>query len=96
MRRSSLRFDSSARAALLSCVVDGLRGDRGPLSVLATTFTKAAGLEGRQSWGLVLWSSARVSVGILPIGLLFFAVKRESFSCVHVRKPTLVWATITV
>ena len=95
MRRSPPRFDSSARAALLSCVADGLRGDRGPLSVLATTFTKAAGL-GRQSWGLVLWSSARVSVGILPIGLLFFAVKRESFSCVHVRKPTLVWATITV
>ena len=40
----------------------GLRGEREGLpSMLATTFAEAAGLDGRQKWGLVLSSSARVS-----------------------------------
>ena len=40
----------------------GLRGEREGLpSMLATTFAEAAGVSGRQKWGLVLSSSARVS-----------------------------------
>jgi len=40
----------------------GLRGDREGLpSMLATSFAEAAGVAGRQKWGLVLSSSARVS-----------------------------------
>ena len=42
--------------------VDGLRGEREGLpSMLATSFAEAAGVAGRQKWGLVLSSSARVS-----------------------------------
>ena len=40
----------------------GLRGEREGLpSMLATSFAEAAGVSGRQKWGLVLSSSARVS-----------------------------------
>ena len=40
----------------------GLRGEREGLpSMLATSFAEAAGVAGRQKWGLVLSSSARVS-----------------------------------
>ena len=40
----------------------GLRGEREGLpSMLATSFAEAAGVSGRQQWGLVLSSSARVS-----------------------------------
>ena len=40
----------------------GLRGEREGLpSMLATSFAEAAGVVGRQKWGLVLSSSARVS-----------------------------------
>ena len=40
----------------------GLRGEREGLpSMLATSFAEAAGVTGRQKWGLVLSSSARVS-----------------------------------
>ena len=40
----------------------GLRGEREGLPcMLATTFAEAAGVSGRQKWGLVLSSSARVS-----------------------------------
>ena len=40
----------------------GVRGEREGLpSMLATTFAEAAGVSGRQKWGLVLSSSARVS-----------------------------------
>eukprot|EP00434_Breviolum_minutum_P019515 symbB.v1.2.017213.t1/scaffold1339.1/size137066/4 len=40
----------------------GLRGERKGLpSMLATSFAEAAGVSGRQKWGLVLSSSARVS-----------------------------------
>ena len=40
----------------------GLRGEReGLSSILATSFAEAAGVSGRQKWGLVLSSSARVS-----------------------------------
>ena len=40
----------------------GLRGEREGLpSMLATSFAEAAGVSGRQKWGLVLLSSARVS-----------------------------------
>ena len=39
----------------------GLRGEREGLpSMLATSFAEAAGVSGRQKWGLVLSSSARV------------------------------------
>ena len=42
--------------------VQGLRGEREGLpSMLATSFAEAAGVSGRQKWGLVLSSSARVS-----------------------------------
>eukprot|EP00434_Breviolum_minutum_P040591 symbB.v1.2.036070.t1/scaffold5007.1/size31858/2 len=41
----------------------GLRGEREGLpSMLATSFAEAAGVAGRQKWGLVLSSSARVSL----------------------------------
>ena len=41
----------------------GLRGEREGLpSMLATSFAEAAGVSGRQKWGLVLSSSARVSL----------------------------------
>ena len=40
----------------------GLRGEREGLpSMLATSFAEAAGVAGRQKWGLVLSSSAQVS-----------------------------------
>ena len=40
----------------------GLRGEREGLpSMLATSFAEAAGVDGRQKWGLVLCGSARVS-----------------------------------
>eukprot|EP00434_Breviolum_minutum_P035518 symbB.v1.2.031444.t1/scaffold3650.1/size52688/8 len=39
----------------------GLRGEREGLPSLATSFAEAAGVSGRQKWGLVLSSSARVS-----------------------------------
>ena len=42
--------------------MDGSTGEREGLpSMLATTFAEAAGVSGRQKWGLVLSSSARVS-----------------------------------
>ena len=50
-----------ARAAFAILWMD-LRGEREGLpSMLATTFAEAAGLDGRQKWGLVLSSSTRVS-----------------------------------
>ena len=48
--------------AALAILWMGLRGDREGLpSMLATSFAEAAGVAGRQKWGLVLSSSARVS-----------------------------------
>ena len=47
----------------------GLRGEREGLpSMLATSFAEAAGVSGRQKWGLVLSSSARGLSGYLSNG----------------------------
>ena len=54
------RDDLHIRLAILWM---GLRGEREGLpSMLATSFAEAAGVTGRQKWGLVLSSSARVSL----------------------------------
>ena len=47
----------------------GLRGEgEGLPSMLATSFAEAAGVAGRQKWGLVLSSSASVAFGSSCIG----------------------------
>ena len=56
------RLDSAVARAACAILWMGLRGEKeGLSSMLATTFAEAAGLDGRQKWGLVLSSSARVS-----------------------------------
>ena len=56
------RLDSEVHRAAFAILWMGLRGEREGLpSMLATTFAGAAGVDGRQRWGLVLSSSARVS-----------------------------------
>ena len=56
------RLDGAVARAAFAILWMGLHGEREGLpSMLATTFAEAAGLDGRQKWGLVLSSSARVS-----------------------------------
>ena len=56
------RLSTEIQRAAYAILWMGLRGEREGLpSMLATTFAEAAGVSGRQKWGLVLSSSARVS-----------------------------------
>ena len=56
------RFSSEIHRAAFAILWMGVRGEREGLpSMLATSFAEAAGVAGRQKWGLVLSSSARVS-----------------------------------
>ena len=67
------RLASEVHRAAFAILWMGLRGEREGLpSMLATTFAEAAGVAGRQRWGLVLSSSARVSLikGWLGCGTL--------------------------
>ena len=55
-------FSREIQRAAFAILWMGLRGEREGLpSMLATSFAEAAGVAGRQKWGLVLSSSARVS-----------------------------------
>ena len=55
-------FSREIQRAAFAILWMGLRGEREGLpSLLATSFAEAAGVAGRQKWGLVLSSSARVS-----------------------------------
>ena len=55
-------FSREIHRAAFAILWMGLRGEREGLpSMLATSFAEAAGVAGRQKWGLVLSSSARVS-----------------------------------
>ena len=55
-------FSREIQRAAFAILWMGLRGEReGHPSMLATSFAEAAGVAGRQKWGLVLSSSARVS-----------------------------------
>ena len=55
-------FSTEIHRAAFAILWMGLRGEREGLpSMLATSFAEAAGVAGRQKWGLVLSSSARVS-----------------------------------
>ena len=57
-------FSREIQRAAFAILWMGLRGEREGLpSMLATSFAEAAGVAGRQKWGLVLSSSARVSPG---------------------------------
>ena len=57
-------FSREIQRAAFAILWMGLRGEREGLpSMLATSFAEAAGVAGRQKWGLVLSSSARVSQG---------------------------------
>ena len=56
------RLSTEIQRAAYAILWMGLRGEREGLpSMLATSFAEAAGVSGRQKWGLVLSSSARVS-----------------------------------
>ena len=56
------RLSTEIQRAAYAILWMGLRGEREGLPcMLATTFAEAAGVSGRQKWGLVLSSSARVS-----------------------------------
>ena len=56
------RLSTEIQRAAYAILWMGLRGEREGLpSMLATSFAEAAGMSGRQKWGLVLSSSARVS-----------------------------------
>ena len=56
------RLSTEIQRAAYAILWMGLRGERDGLpSMLATSFAEAAGVSGRQKWGLVLSSSARVS-----------------------------------
>ena len=55
-------FSREIQHAAFAILWMGLRGEREGLpSMLATSFAEAAGVAGRQKWGLLLSSSARVS-----------------------------------
>ena len=55
-------FSREIQRAAFAILWMGLRGEREGLpSMLATSFAEAAGVAGRQKWGLLLCSSARVS-----------------------------------
>ena len=55
------RLSTEIQRAAYAILWMGLRGEREGLpSMLATSFAEAAGVSGRQKWGLVLSSSARV------------------------------------
>eukprot|EP00434_Breviolum_minutum_P046033 symbB.v1.2.041424.t1/scaffold8185.1/size7395/1 len=56
------RLSTEIQRAAYAILWMGLRGEREGLpSMLATSFAEAAGVSGRQKWGLVLSTSARVS-----------------------------------
>ena len=56
------RLSTEIQRAAYAILWMGLRGEREGLpSMLATSFAEVAGVSGRQKWGLVLSSSARVS-----------------------------------
>ena len=90
------RLSTEIQRAAYAILWMGLRGEREGLpSMLATSFAEAAGVSGRQKWGLMLSSSARVSqvtyqtvVGVLwwpkeakPDSGLICGPKTETTNC---------------